>query len=147
MGQQIKSPVQYLVQAHKEVGALTIDPQAALYTMQKLGQSLFNPPNVSGWSAGMTWINGTTLSARYELSKIMGRVMQQQGTPASKVFYELMKKNHDQGLLIMLDHFIATSLPAVKSELFVAMAKRVKSEEHVEIFILYLMCMPEYQMC
>lgn len=147
IGQQIKSPVQYLVQAHKEVGAVTIDPQAALYTMQKLGQSLFNPPNVSGWSAGMTWINGTTLSARYELSKIMVRVMGRQSNPASKAFYELMKKNRDQGLLIMLDHFIATSLPAVKSELFVAMAKRVKSEEHVEIFILYLMCMPEYQMC
>ncbi|MFT5905617.1 MAG: hypothetical protein ACI9E1_001215 [Cryomorphaceae bacterium] len=147
IGQQIKSPVQYLVQAHKEVAAATIDPQAALYTMQKLGQSLFNPPNVSGWSAGMTWINGTTLSARYELSAIMRGVMRRQNTPASMVFYELMKRNQDQGLLTMVDHFIATSLPIVKVELFIAMSKRVKSEEHLEIFILYLMCMPEYQMC
>ncbi len=147
VGQQIKSPVQYLVQAHKEVGVITIDPQAALYTMQKLGQSLFNPPNVSGWSAGMTWINGTTLSARYELSTIMGSVMRRQNTPTSKVFYELMKADRNQGLLTMVDHFIATTLPEVKAELFVAMVKRVKSEAHVEIFILYLMCMPEYQMC
>jgi len=147
IGQQIKSPVQYLVQAHKEVGAATIDPQAARYAMQKLGQSLFNPPNVSGWSAGMSWINGTTLSARYELSTIMRSVMRRQNTPASKVFYGLMKKQRDQGLLTMVDHFIATSLPVAKAELFVAMAKRVKTEEHVEIFILYLMCTPEYQMC
>jgi uncharacterized protein (DUF1800 family) len=147
VGQQIKSPVQYLVQAHKEVGARIIDPQAALYGMKKLGQSLFNPPNVSGWSGGTTWINGTTLSARYELSAVMGRVMKQQGAPASKVFYELMKKERDQGLLRMVDHFIATTLPVEKAELFVAMAKRVHTEDHIEIFILYLMCMPEYQMC
>lgn len=147
IGQQIKSPVQFVVQAHKEVGAPIVDHQAAYYAMQKLGQSLFNPPNVSGWLAGTSWINGTTLSARYELAAVMGRVMRRQAYPASKAFYEMMKKNRDQGLLTMVDHLIATSLPIVKAELFVAMSKRVKSEEHIEIFMLYLMSTPEYQMC
>lgn len=147
VGGQIKSPVQYLVQAHKEVGARMIDPQAALFAMTKLGQSLFNPPNVSGWSAGISWINGTTISARYELSALMGGVMKRQDTPASKTYFELMSKGSEVGLFSMLDHFIATELPIEKAELFVAMSKRVKSTEHVEIFILYLMCAPEYQMC
>ncbi len=147
IGGQVKSPVQYLVQAHKELGVRMIDPSAAIFAMKQLGQSLFNPPNVSGWSAGTTWINGTTISARYELSAIMVKVMQRLDASTSKTYYELIKKNTDEGLLSMLDHFIATSLPTEKAELFVAMSKRVQSKEHVEIFILYLMCTPEYQMC
>ncbi|MGJ8657142.1 MAG: DUF1800 family protein [Akkermansiaceae bacterium] len=148
-GQQIKSPVQFVIQAHKEVGLLTIDKQAAYYAMQKLGQSLFNPPNVSGWSAGATWINGTTLSARYELSKILNGVMKRQKSAgaAHKRFYKLIENDQNRGLFEMVDHFLATSLPLVKAEMFVAMADRVKTEDHVGIFILYLMCMPEYQMC
>mgnify|MGYP001947203375 FL=1 len=147
MGQQIKSPVQFLVQAHKETGAPMIHPQASYYAMQNLGQSLFNPPNVSGWSAGMTWINGTTLSARYELSSIMNSVMRAQDASASKHFYSLLSKNSDSGLDELIKNFNGTSLSTEKTDLFTAMAKRVKSEEHVEIFILYMMCTPEYQMC
>jgi uncharacterized protein (DUF1800 family) len=147
IGGQIKSPVQFLVQSHKEIGARMIDPQAALFAMTKLGQSLFNPPNVSGWSAGISWINGTTISARYEFAKLIVGVMKRQDSPASKIYFEMMKSNTEQGLFTMVDHFIATTLPIEKAEIFVAMSKRVKSIEHVEIFILYLMCTPEYQMC
>jgi uncharacterized protein (DUF1800 family) len=147
IGSQIKSPVQFLVQSHKEIGARTIDPQAALFAMTKLGQSLFNPPNVSGWSAGITWINGTTISTRYEFAKLIVHVMKRQDSSISKIYYEMMKSNTEQGLTNMVDHFISTRLPVEKAELFTAMSKRVKSTEHVGIFILYLMCTPEYQMC
>ena len=147
MAQQIKSPVQYLVQAHKELEMLSIDPKSAYYAMQKLGQSLFNPPNVSGWKAGKTWINGTTISARYELSKMMSSVAIKQKSNIIKKMFDLIAKNELLGRKILLDHFIGTSLPASKSEMFTAMVKRVKNEEHVGIFMLYLMCMPEYQLC
>lgn len=33
--------------------------------LPKMGQDLFRPPNVKGWDGGRTWINASTILARY----------------------------------------------------------------------------------
>jgi uncharacterized protein (DUF1800 family) len=65
---QIKSPIQYLVQMLRELELS--DPPAArmLAAQQQLGQVLFMPPNVAGWDWGKAWINTNTLLSRYNVA-------------------------------------------------------------------------------
>lgn len=68
MRNQIKSPIQYLVQMLKQL-ELNQAPQGyALIAQQQLGQVLFNPPNVAGWDWGKAWINTNTLLTRYNVA-------------------------------------------------------------------------------
>lgn len=68
MANQIKSPVQFLVQSLKQLETPMVPPAYALYVQSQLGQILFAPPNVAGWDWGKAWINTNTLFTRYQIS-------------------------------------------------------------------------------
>ncbi len=61
---QIKSPVQWLVQASRELGRQLLPPGLILPLATDLGQNLFMPPSVKGWDGGTAWINSGTLIRR-----------------------------------------------------------------------------------
>ena len=61
---QIKSPVQWIVQAARETGRQLLPPGLALPLAAELGQNLFLPPSVKGWDGGTAWINSATLIRR-----------------------------------------------------------------------------------
>ena len=68
---QVKGPVRLLVGACRDLeleGEAT--PSLALFTAT-LGQELFNPPTVKGWTSGTSWINASTLTLRYRLSETL----------------------------------------------------------------------------
>ena len=65
---QIKSPIQYLVQMLKELELREAPPGYILSAQQQLGQVLFMPPNVAGWDWGKAWINTNTLLSRYNVA-------------------------------------------------------------------------------
>jgi uncharacterized protein (DUF1800 family) len=67
---QIKSPVQWLVQASRETGRQLLPPGLALPLSAELGQSLFAPPSVKGWDGGTSWINSATLIRRSNTAKL-----------------------------------------------------------------------------
>ena len=62
---QIKSPVHLFASTYRklELGRSATVPDFNLLT-GRLGQSLFYPPNVAGWSGGRTWITPATLLDR-----------------------------------------------------------------------------------
>ena len=68
IGNQIKSPVQFLVQLLHELEITEPPPGFLHVAQQQLGQVLFLPPNVAGWDHGKAWINTNTLLARYNLA-------------------------------------------------------------------------------
>jgi len=59
----VKSPVEFVVGAHKAFGIESIDPRS-LRAMPAMGQTLFAPPNVAGWPGGANWLTSQTLIAR-----------------------------------------------------------------------------------
>jgi len=65
---QIKSPVQFLVQMCRELELDSLPRGYALVAQQQLGQVLFRPPNVAGWDWGKGWINTNTLLSRYNIA-------------------------------------------------------------------------------
>jgi len=69
--QQIKSPVQLLVQTCRQLERPLPAPAVCAAAQRQLGQELFNPPNVKGWDGGIAWINTNTLLARHELATLL----------------------------------------------------------------------------
>lgn len=64
-GGLIKSPVEFSVGLLRELQLVQFkDYQGLMRVMTQLGQHLFNPPDVKGWSDGLHWINHTTLTHR-----------------------------------------------------------------------------------
>ncbi|HEX8899169.1 MAG TPA: DUF1800 domain-containing protein, partial [Chthoniobacterales bacterium] len=68
---QIKSPVQYLVQTTKLLGADLPAPPVAQNAMRQMGQLLFAPPNVKGWDGGKAWVSTSTLLFRYNFANYL----------------------------------------------------------------------------
>lgn len=65
----IKSPVELLVGIFRELEI--IDPGTLPRLMTGMGQDLFAPPDVSGWTSGVGWINTTTLLTRYNFFNLL----------------------------------------------------------------------------
>jgi uncharacterized protein (DUF1800 family) len=71
MGNQIKSPVQYIVQTSKLLNTAAPSPLSAQNAMRQMGQVLFAPPNVKGWDGGKQWISTSTLLFRYNFANYL----------------------------------------------------------------------------
>ncbi|HEY2615074.1 MAG TPA: DUF1800 domain-containing protein [Chthoniobacterales bacterium] len=86
MRNQIKSPVQYLIQTAKLLGTELPAPQVAQNAMRQMGQILFAPPNVKGWDGGKAWISTSTLLFRYNFANylINGDAMRPATDPAKQ---------------------------------------------------------------
>lgn len=73
----IKSPVELMLQILQVGGARYPDHlnddwmDAIRYYSYQLGQEIFNPPNVAGWKGYRTWINESTLAARWQVASYM----------------------------------------------------------------------------
>lgn len=64
----IKSPTEFVVSGIRQMGLTATDLSTVPRTLAQLGQELFNPPNVGGWSAGPGWINATTMLGRFNFA-------------------------------------------------------------------------------
>ena len=64
----IKSPVHLVVSTYRKLGLTTLPTIPDFGTLTgRLGQRLFNPPNVAGWAGGRTWITPASLLDRGNL--------------------------------------------------------------------------------
>ncbi len=64
-GGKIKSPVQLTVGTLRLLGTQDCDYVALDRKQAKMGQQLFQPPNVKGWDGGEKWINSAMVFNRY----------------------------------------------------------------------------------
>jgi uncharacterized protein (DUF1800 family) len=61
---QIKQPVDLVLGSLKSLNVQNIGPDVT-QVLRRMGQDLFNPPDVSGWKGGPAWLNATTLFERF----------------------------------------------------------------------------------
>lgn len=66
VGRRVRSPVELTVELLRGLEGNTNLIKLAT-ALKRLGQSLFNPPNVKGWPGGRSWINSSTLIGRANL--------------------------------------------------------------------------------
>lgn len=60
----IKSPLELTVGVLRSFDFISFDKRILLRYLNKMDQSLFNPPNVKGYKGEMSWINANTLITR-----------------------------------------------------------------------------------
>jgi uncharacterized protein (DUF1800 family) len=65
---QVKSPVQWLVMAVRQLERPTPQTPLVNRALRELGQELLAPPNVKGWDGGIHWINTASLTARQQFA-------------------------------------------------------------------------------
>ena len=63
-GALIKSPVDLVIGSLRRLDMSEVPAGLALRSISRLGQNLFDPPNVAGWPGGTNWIDATTLLNR-----------------------------------------------------------------------------------
>jgi len=68
MRSQIKSPVQWLIGATRQLQASLPTKPMTLVMLNSLGEELFQPPNVKGWDGGIAWITTNSLLDRYNFA-------------------------------------------------------------------------------
>jgi uncharacterized protein (DUF1800 family) len=65
-GALIKAPAELLVGTARALGLQIDDAEILARAGRRLGQDLFDPPNVKGWPGGESWITTHTLLLRHE---------------------------------------------------------------------------------
>lgn len=65
MGTQIKSPVQLMIGAVRELGIKDANYAFIAQAIRSQGQDLLQPPNVKGWDGGRTWVDASRVFLRY----------------------------------------------------------------------------------
>ncbi len=70
IGEKIKSPVELIVSIKRNFRTEFDNPLPLINLQKELGQILFNPPNVAGWSGGRNWIDTSSLMYRMNLGEI-----------------------------------------------------------------------------
>jgi len=65
-GTMTKSPVELIIGTLRSFNYTTFDPHIVLQYSRRLGEDIFNPPNVKGWPTDTQWINANTLLIRKE---------------------------------------------------------------------------------
>ena len=77
-------PVEYVARVLKEVGYAGYPLSSALGPLTNMGQQLFEPPDVGGWSLGPSWFSTATMLARMNFaSALIGRQRTDIGRAAS----------------------------------------------------------------
>jgi uncharacterized protein (DUF1800 family) len=84
MHNQVKSPVQWLVNSVRLLQRDLPPPIVATQMIKSLGQDLLLPPNVKGWDGGLSWITTNTLLARYNQAAILVMGQGSLGAEASR---------------------------------------------------------------
>ena len=72
-GTLIKSPVDLIVGSVRLMGMRIDNAKWLMRFSKRLGQDIFDPPNVKGWPGGTAWITSSTLPARQQLLRRLSR--------------------------------------------------------------------------
>jgi uncharacterized protein (DUF1800 family) len=168
---QIKSPVELIVGLNRSFGISYDNPQPLLALQRVLGQTLFFPPNVSGWAGGRNWIDNSTLVTRMSLPRILADAggmdisvkNNMDDESPNEVFKPSRKENfncsfnwnlfgkqfkeddHSKLWQEISMHLLATSKIPAMPEIF-SNAVISKREDLIKRMSIYITQLPEYQL-
>lgn len=84
----IKSPIELIIGTLRGFEYIDFDTKLGVQFAKRLGQDLFDPPNVKGWEGKETWINTTTLLIRKGFLSRLSR-----GDAMNHLHYDLFDLN------------------------------------------------------
>jgi hypothetical protein len=157
--QQIKSPVQWLIQTTKSLEIGLPETRVIENSLATLGQVLFAPPNVKGWDGGRAWISASGLLYRYNLAAYLlsgkAHILGSGGTKTAVVPLEkiapVSARSERQQLLDEVGYRIFnTPLPKKEKPTFLAYLEKHPtpySDSVIRDLLQLMMSTPEFQLC
>ena len=161
MGTQIKSPVQLVVGALRDLGVEDANYATADSAVQQMGQQLFEPPDVKGWRRGRAWINANRVFIRYNLlASVVTSVPQPEG-PAGVDVVGLLEEADCKTAAEIVDYLarcclVQTLNPQKRTELLNHLGELPAPEQWAEqrnqlnaklrTVLVLMFSIPEYQM-
>jgi uncharacterized protein (DUF1800 family) len=100
---KIKSPVELTVGAVRALGVST-DASTLPGVTTRMGQALFNPPNVGGWPGGAHWLNTTAWLERLNFSNTLVTARNDGRAPAPR-FENILARNKLETPDAVIDYF------------------------------------------
>jgi uncharacterized protein (DUF1800 family) len=169
---QIKSPVQWLIQATHQLEAPLPTQSMSLVILRQLGQELFQPPNVKGWDGGIAWITTNNLLDRYNyaaalvegnrvpLPGLQGQMrnllnsvspdglLEVEPTNVTPLFTPVDLADAQNFLTALQARFLNADLKPQRETVLADFLKTRSPLEETDIrkAIRLIMCMPEYQL-
>jgi hypothetical protein len=171
IGSQIKSPVQLVAQAIRQLKADVQPPLLLNPVLRQMGQVLLDPPNVKGWDGGRAWITTTTLMARYNFANFLvngapmgsgpprgfggfGGMFGRGGRMATRVDVRSLvppERAQDPKAVVegLARRLLSAPLSAAQREDLIAYMKKPAGDTETQIkgLIHLLMSTPNYQLC
>lgn len=160
MRQQVKSPVQWIVQTAKVLEAPLPSQGALENALPQMGQKLFDPPNVKGWEGGRNWISSSTLLLRYNLAGyivsgkapaqgMVGRGSGAIEVPLDKIAPEDVRSNPEKLCEVVSMRLMGAPVGKVEQQKFIAFLKErgpQADDATVRDFLHLMMSTPEFQL-
>ena len=118
LGVVIKSPYDVIYTFANETGFFYDDSvvDAFIYFAGLMGQEIYDPPDVSGWQRDETWINGSTLTGRWQLIELYTNFLFD-GHELSLTDFakDLTNDSNDPAFItqVLIDHFMSKTLHTV----------------------------------
>lgn len=165
-GAKIKSPIELIVGLLRVVPTDFNNDLALLFIQRALGQMLFNPPNVAGWTGGRAWIDNSTLLLRLNLAKFLFDnaeiQFQLKDIDANQKFRLAKRLNASVHLDEILTYTTDITTPDLAKELtdfllpkapqisYKVLTEGLSTSDKINYtrqLIVRIMSLPEYQMC
>jgi uncharacterized protein (DUF1800 family) len=155
---KIKSPVELIASTVRALEVET-DGKVLRRLLDGIGQTLLNPPDVSGWPGGPTWINSSTLLQRLNFANSVATA---RGRDFRFDPYELVVQQGDTSAEGVVDYFISVlldgSMPFQEREVLVAYVReldtfpwtsgvrRLEVDEKLRSLTYLVLASPDYQL-
>lgn len=158
VGKKIKSPTQLLAGTVRSLATPTRSKTAVTNGMAAMGQVLFEPPTVDGWSGGRAWINTSTLFVRQNLTTylISGKHPAKNFKPGRTEYdpQVLLADLDDKSATVvtdcLIDHAVGPHVTAARRaplHQFVADRGGAMNNDNLVALLCLIAAMPEYQLC
>jgi uncharacterized protein (DUF1800 family) len=121
IGSTMKSPVELLIGFIRDSGLEFNDDEFrnnTMYLSANLGQELFSPPDVAGWTGDRSWINNNTLTLRWQsLEYFIWYMFENQKEKMIDLAKRLSGESNDVAVVTqaLTDHFVVKGLPEVQA--------------------------------
>ena len=145
IGVQIKCPVQLVVGTIRMLGVEMPPARQFFGPLQLMGQVPMMPPNVKGWPGGHSWINASTLFARYNTAMRLAGATQGTSSPAGGLD---PSKGAEAIVDALVERLIQRPISPDKRQVLVDGYKsRPRPEQAIREATQLIVSMPEYQLC
>jgi hypothetical protein len=146
---RLKSPAEYAIGVLRQLGVPT-DGSGVIERMIRMGQNLYNPPNVAGWPGGRSWLNSGTWIERLNYANAVTAVR----GDSRMLPFEMRRHLEERGLRRpdeIVEHFLSLLVDgrvgAETRRLLHEYVGPSPSQQRLRGVVYLILALPEHQLC